>query len=185
MKDANPLGRGGNPLHSLICWEPYSQKWIDPGNNYFCYRATGVERETYDIHPLPETPWYCSARYGWPDGSTEPKRFSGQNEALTFFVNFLHSRNVELQLQYERRAAAVLTAEPTVDWAASPEANRLVSAILSRYHETRMASTPINQWVLGDPAVQSALKALARNCQTPLDSGSVAGDAQAVHFSGD
>lgn len=86
----------GIPYHSLIAWDTYSRKWIDPCNNYFCHSLHSDQ---------PDGAWMCAARYGWPDGEREPKIFADQISATMWFVNFLHSRHVQLQLDYARRTA--------------------------------------------------------------------------------
>lgn len=89
------LNQAGQPSHHLIHWEPYSQKWIDPHNNFFCHPTNVVPGQ-----------WMVAARYGWPDGSREPRIFPTETEALEFFVNFLYARNMELQMEHERRQEA-------------------------------------------------------------------------------
>lgn len=69
--------------HNLIVWNADCQKWSDTGNDYFCAPTQAQVG----------TEWRVSARYGFPDGS-HTKTFPNEIEAMTYFINFLHTRAV-------------------------------------------------------------------------------------------
>jgi len=88
-----------HPNDELIQWNPASQKWQNPGNDYLCYEIQAGGK------------WRVSARYGF-DGTEADNggqkvgeyEFDTQHEAMQFFVNFLFDRQMKF-MQPARRAA--------------------------------------------------------------------------------
>ncbi len=78
--------------HMLIHWDEQNKKWIDHGNDFFCAKMW-------------EGGWRVSARYGFSDG-TSTKEFATEQEAMTFFVNYLFTRVQKLTEEGLARNAA-------------------------------------------------------------------------------
>lgn len=82
----------------LIIWDHHGQKWMDPGNDFWC-------------HERPDGGWRVTARYGFTEESSGPddRDFPQQHQAMEFYVNYLHERREKLTVAgYERKIGTLI-----------------------------------------------------------------------------
>jgi hypothetical protein len=75
--------------HPLILWNPASQKWQDPGNDYWCHQS----RDT-------DGGWEVVARYHFGTPGESRFKFPTEHEAMEFYVNWLVHRREESVRKY-------------------------------------------------------------------------------------